>query len=67
MQKTASLEDRMKGYENISCNYLTRRVPVIIRLDGSRSLAVSGWLTMRLQFSRRIASTLKSCCKQDFT
>lgn len=34
MQKTASLGDRMKGYENISRNYLTRRVPVIIRLDG---------------------------------
>lgn len=29
-----SLGDRMKGYENISRNYLTRRVPVIIRLDG---------------------------------
>ena len=29
-----SLGDRMKDYENISRNYLTRRVPVIIRLDG---------------------------------
>ena len=34
MQKAGSLGDRMKGYENISRNYLTRRVPVIIRLDG---------------------------------
>lgn len=32
--KKDSLGDRMKGYENISRNYLTRRVPVIIRLDG---------------------------------
>lgn len=29
-----SLGDRMKGYENINRNYLTKRVPVIIRLDG---------------------------------
>lgn len=33
-KKTDSLGDRMKGYENISRNYLTRRVPVIIRIDG---------------------------------
>lgn len=32
--KKDSLGDRMKGYENISRNYLTRRVPVVIRLDG---------------------------------
>lgn len=29
-----SLGDRMKDYENISRNYLTKRIPVIIRLDG---------------------------------
>ena len=29
-----SLGDRMKGYENISRNYLTRRIPAIIRIDG---------------------------------
>lgn len=29
-----SLGDRMKGYENISRIYLTRRMPVLIRLDG---------------------------------
>ena len=29
-----SLGDRMKGYENISRKFLTRRIPVIIRLDG---------------------------------
>ncbi len=29
-----SLGDRMKGYENISRIYLTRRIPTIIRVDG---------------------------------
>ena len=29
-----ALGDRMKGYENISRNYLTRHIPVIIRIDG---------------------------------
>ena len=32
--KYDSLGDRMKGYENISRFYLTRRSPVIIRVDG---------------------------------
>lgn len=35
MKKTKdSLGDRMKGYENISRIYLTKRSPVIIRIDG---------------------------------
>lgn len=29
-----SLGDRMKGYENVNRNYLMKRVPVIVRLDG---------------------------------
>ena len=29
-----ALGDRMKGYENVNRNYLTRRVPAIIRIDG---------------------------------
>lgn len=33
-KRTDSLGDRMKGYEDISRNYLTRRIPVIIRIDG---------------------------------
>ena len=32
--KKDSLGDRMKRYEYVSRNYLTRRLPVIIRLDG---------------------------------
>lgn len=34
MNKNDSLGDRMKQYENVSRTYLTRRVPVIIRVDG---------------------------------
>lgn len=34
MSNKDSLGDRMKRYENVSRNYLTRRVPVIIRIDG---------------------------------
>jgi tRNA(His) 5'-end guanylyltransferase len=29
-----SLGDRMKGYENVNRNFLTKRTPVVIRLDG---------------------------------
>lgn len=32
--KNDSLGDRMKGYEDVTRNYLTRRMPVIIRIDG---------------------------------
>lgn len=32
--KNDSLGDRMKAYENITRHYLTRRLPVIIRIDG---------------------------------
>jgi len=34
MSTTDSLGDRMKGYEAITKNFLMRRTPVIIRLDG---------------------------------
>lgn len=34
MSKNDSLGDRMKQYEGISRNFLTRRVPAIIRIDG---------------------------------
>lgn len=33
-KKYDSLGDRMKGYENIARNYLPRRIPTIIRVDG---------------------------------
>ena len=32
--KTPGLGDRMKDYENVSRFYLTRRMPLIIRIDG---------------------------------
>lgn len=34
MSNKDSLGDRMKEYENVSRNYLTRHIPVIIRIDG---------------------------------
>ena len=34
MNKNDSLGDRMKTYEYVSRYYLTRRLPVIVRLDG---------------------------------
>ena len=34
MNKDDNLRNRMKGYVRISRNYLTKRLPVIIRLDG---------------------------------
>jgi len=33
-QDKTSLGDRMKGYENVARNYLVRRMPVILRIDG---------------------------------
>lgn len=33
-RKNDNLGNRMKGYENVTRNYLTRRMPVIVRLDG---------------------------------
>lgn len=32
-KQSNSLGDGMKSYENISRNYLTRRIPVIIRIN----------------------------------
>ena len=29
-----SLGDRMKTYENVTRTYLTRRTPVVVRIDG---------------------------------
>lgn len=34
MNKNDNLGDRMKIYENVTRTYLTRRTPVIIRIDG---------------------------------
>lgn len=34
INKMLSIGDRMKNYENVTRHYLTKRVPVIIRIDG---------------------------------
>jgi tRNA(His) 5'-end guanylyltransferase len=35
MSNTIALADRMRRYENIPKNFLMRRTPVILRLDGA--------------------------------
>lgn len=56
-----SLGDRMKGYENISRNYLTRRVPVIIRIDGKAFHTFTRG--MKKPFDRILMSTMQSTMK----
>lgn len=43
-----SLGDRMKGYENISRIYLTRRTPIIIRIDGKSVPHLYPWVRKTL-------------------
>lgn len=50
-KKNDSLGDRMKGYEGVSRNFLTRRVPAIIRLDGKAFHTLS--LTSMLQQTKK--------------
>lgn len=54
MDKT-SLGDRMKGYENIERKYLTKRTPMIIRIDGCH------FHTFTKDFDRPFDISLSSC------
>lgn len=56
-----SLGDRMKVYENISRNYLTRRIPVIIRLDGKAFHTFTRG--MRKPFDSVLARTMQETMK----
>lgn len=64
--KKDSLGDRMKGYENISRNYLTRKIPVIIRLDGKAFHTFTSG--MDKPFDRTLMSvmqkTMKKLCEE---
>lgn len=64
--KKDSLGDRMKGYENISRTYLTRRIPVIIRLDGKSFHTFTRGLAK--PFDRTLMSvmqqTMKKLCEE---
>lgn len=59
--KKDSLGDRMKGYENIPRNYLTRRIPVIIRLDGKAFHTFTKG--MRKPFDRVLMTTMQDTMK----
>lgn len=60
-----SLGDRMKRYEYVSRNYLTRRVPVIIRIDGKAFHTFTKG--MKKPFDRLLMTamqeTMKSLCE----
>lgn len=64
-KKMDALGDRMKGYENISRNYLMRRVPVIIRLDGKafHSFTKGFQKPFDRVFMNAMQSTAKCLCK----
>lgn len=51
----------MKEYENISRNYLTRRVPVIIRLDGKAFHTFTKG--MKKPFDRLLMTTMQETMK----
>lgn len=59
--KKDSLGDRMKKYESVSRNFLTRRVPIIIRLDGEAFHTFTKG--MRKPFDRILMTTMQSTMK----
>ena len=63
--KKDSLGDRMKGYENISRNYVTRRVPVIIRLDGKAFHTFTRGMEKPFDsvLTQAMQQTMKSLCE----
>ena len=60
-KKYDSLGDRMKGYENIVRNYLTRRIPTIIRVDGKAFHTFTRG--MEKQFDRILMTTMQNTMK----
>lgn len=63
--KKDALGDRMKAYENISRNYLTRRVPVIIRLDGKAFHTFTRGMAKPFDdiMTKTMQDTMKYLCK----
>lgn len=63
--KKDSLGDRMKGYENVSRNYLTHRVPVIIRLDGKAFHTFTRGMEKPFDpiLTQTMQQTMKSLCE----
>ena len=60
-KKYDSLGDRMKGYENIARNYLTCRIPTIIRVDGKAFHTFTRG--MEKPFDRILMTTMQNTMK----
>lgn len=65
MSNMISLAERMKGYENIPKNFLMRRTPVIIRLDGAHFKNFTRTLDKPFDgvLTRAMEGTLLHLCK----
>lgn len=63
--KNDDLGNRMKSYEEISRNYLTRRVPVIIRLDGKAFHTFTRGMTKPFDsvLTRAMQGTMRAMCE----
>lgn len=59
--KKDSLGDRMKNYESISRNFLTRRIPAVIRLDGKAFHTFTKG--MKKPFDRIMMGTMQNTMK----
>lgn len=68
MSKTTkdSIGDRMKGYENVPRLYLTRRTPLIIRLDGKAFHTLTKGLEKPWDklFTRTMLTTMRELCEE---
>ena len=60
-----SLGDRMKGYEYVTRNYLTRKLPVIIRIDGKAFHSFTRGLKKPFDeiFVKSMQDTMKYLCE----
>lgn len=63
--KNDSLGDRMKQYENVTRTYLTRRIPVIIRVDGKAFHTFTRGLKKPFDeiFVKSMQETMKYLCE----
>lgn len=64
-KKRDSLGDRMKSYENVSRNYLTRRIPVVIRIDGKAFHTFTRCMKKPFDYvlMNAMQETMKSLCE----
>ena len=65
MNKNDALGNRMKTYENVTRNYLTRRMPVIIRCDGKAFHTFTRGLKKPFDdiFVKSMQDTMKYLCE----